>query len=63
MRDQNDVVVAQDDFDLRAGAVQAQRPPGFGRDGDGPVAGLDADEPKASLHQYKISGILCFGEY
>ena len=43
--DQDDVVAAEDHLDLGAGAVEAERPAGFGGDGDGPVAGLDGDEP------------------
>jgi hypothetical protein len=50
VRDEDDVVVAEDHLDLGAGAVEAERPAGFGRDGDGAVAGLDGDEPQAPLH-------------
>ena len=51
--DEHDVVVAEDDFDLGAAGVQAECPPGFGRDGDGAVAWLDGDEPKAPLNESK----------
>src|SRR5204862_3617686 len=54
VRDQDQVVVAEDDLDLGAGQVQAQRPAGLGGDGDGPVAGLDRDEPQASFHSGRI---------
>jgi hypothetical protein len=35
VRQQDQVVVAEDDLDLGAGQVQAQRPAGLGGDGDG----------------------------
>ena len=45
IRQQDQVVVAEDDLDLGAGQVQAQRPAGLGADGDSPVAGLYRDDP------------------
>src|ERR1041385_4693664 len=54
VRDQDQVVVAEDDLDLGAGQVQAQRPAGLGGDGDGPVAGLHRDEPQAPFHPARI---------
>ncbi len=48
--DEDDVVVAEDDLYLGAWVVEAERAAGFGGDGDGPVAGLEGDEPKAPLH-------------
>lgn len=55
------VVVAQDHFQLGAGFVQAQRAPGFGRDGDDTAAGLDGHEPQAFLHGLRLSGQgLCY---
>src|SRR5204862_514181 len=49
-----EVVVEQDDFNLGAGQVQAQRPAGLGGDGDGAVAGLHRDETQASFHRMRI---------
>src|SRR5689334_11937955 len=54
VRHQDQVVVAQDDFDLGAGQVQAQRPAGLGGDSDGPVARLHRDETQASFHRMRI---------
>ena len=50
VRDEEQVVVAEDDLDLGAGRVEAQRPAGFGGGGDHSPAGLDSDETEASLH-------------
>lgn len=49
--DEDQVVVTEDDLDLGAGPVQAQRPPGFDRDGDRAAAGLDGNESEASTHR------------
>jgi len=57
VRDEQQVVVAEDDLHLGPGRVQAQRPPGLGGDGDRPAAGLHGHEPQASLHALVYTGI------
>jgi hypothetical protein len=51
VRHQDQVVVAQDHFDLGAGQVQTQRPARLGGDSNGAVAGLHRDETQASFHR------------
>jgi hypothetical protein len=50
VRDEQQVILAQDDLDLGAGGVQPQRAARLGGDGDRTAAGLNGHESQASLH-------------
>lgn len=54
MGDEDQVVVAENDLDLGARAIQAEGAACLGGDGDGAVAWLYGDEPETSLHNPRI---------
>jgi hypothetical protein len=62
VRDEDDVVVAEDDLYLGAWVVEAEGAAGFGGNGDGAVAWLDGDEPQAPLHGIEDSSYPVFPE-